>query len=197
MAYRVESEYLNLLRDRINLDKVPFSERGSRLMIFRSGDTLAVRLAERWFKLDSQLSSYRRREPILTEWAFTDAAGNTLPLAATTYPHCVFLATPAGEHALVFVDPETLLLTLPAGRHSMRFRANLDSVRTDRRGGVLGLTGDIRRNIAYTTNGRLVEHEVEPAGMGSHLVRLTIDCPTECALADQHHPAPGLQPSSA
>ena len=67
MSYRVESEYLNLLRDRINLDKVPFSERGSRLMIFRSGDTLAVRLAERWFKLDSQLSTYRRRAPILTD----------------------------------------------------------------------------------------------------------------------------------
>lgn len=182
MAYHVESEYLNLLRDRINLTRVPFSERGSRLMVFRTDDTLAVRLAERWFKLDSQLGSYRRREPILTDWAFTDAAGNTLPLATTTYPHCVFLATPVAEHALVFVDQETLVLTLPAGRHSVRFRANLDTVRTDRRGGVLGLTGDIRRNIAYTTNGHLVEHEVTPNGRGSHLVRLTVDCPSECVL---------------
>ena len=51
-----------------------------------------------------------------------------------------------------FADPETLLLTLPPVRCGMSFEANLDNAQPDRRGGVLRLTGDIRRNVAYTTD---------------------------------------------
>ncbi|MFN3335416.1 MAG: hypothetical protein ACK47M_23205, partial [Caldilinea sp.] len=73
------SPYLELLKNRITLYKVPFSERGSRLMIFRKDDYLRIRLAERWFKLDNQLSGYRTRTPIVDEWVLTDTAGAALP----------------------------------------------------------------------------------------------------------------------
>ncbi len=172
----VVSPYLNLLKNRINLGTIPFSERGSRLMVFRTDHHLSVRLAERWFKLDQQLSSYRKREPILTDWELTDATGSRLPFETTTYPHCVLLTTELGVFQLVFVDQETLLLTLPPGRHGVGFRANLDNLTTDRRGGILRLTGDIRRNIAYTTNARIVQHEVEESQDGGHRIRLILDC---------------------
>ena len=105
----IASPYLELLKNRVNLTKIPFSERSSRLMFFRTDDSFAVRLAERWFKLDGQLASYRKREPIVSDWALTDFAGNVLPLTTTTYPHCVEISNANGPYRLVFVDPETLL----------------------------------------------------------------------------------------
>ncbi|MEK7277572.1 MAG: trehalase family glycosidase, partial [Chloroflexota bacterium] len=55
------------------------------------------------------------------------------------------------------------------------FRANLDQARTDRRGGVLRLTGDIRRNIAYTTNARLTSNVTAPVNDLSQQIRLGFD----------------------
>ena len=60
MSVNVNSQYLNLLKNRINLREIPFSERGSRLLIFQSNDHFTVRLAERWFKREGQLSAYRK-----------------------------------------------------------------------------------------------------------------------------------------
>ena len=44
------SPYLTLLKDRINLRQIPFSERGARLLVFCTDDHFAVRLTERWYK---------------------------------------------------------------------------------------------------------------------------------------------------
>lgn len=170
------SSYLALLRDRVNLYKVPFSERGSRLMLFRTNDHLSIRLAERWFKLDNQLSSYRTRPPIVDAWVLTDAAGAALPFTTTTYPHCIEITNASGVYRLVFVDQESLLLTLPAGRHGLRFHMALaDNVQRDRRGGLLQVTGAIRRTIAYTTDAHFVEHDVRKVDDGCE-VALQFEC---------------------
>ena len=176
MNNAAEFPFLAALKDRINLRQIPFSDRGSRLMVFRENDHLQIRLAERWFKLDQQLSGYRKREAILTDWAPTDEAGAALPFTTTTYPHCVIFHTPLGDYHLVFADQETLLLILPAGRHGVRFRANLDALRPDRRGGVIRLTGNIRRNIAYTTNAPILRHDIGQTKAGSNTVQMIFDC---------------------
>ena len=44
MNLDVNSRYLKLLKDRINLRQIPFSDRGSRLLIFQSEQHLIVRL---------------------------------------------------------------------------------------------------------------------------------------------------------
>jgi glycogen debranching enzyme len=80
---------------------------------------------------------------------------------------------------VAYVDTETLIVSLPAGACGLTFRANLDRCQTDRRGGVLRLTGDIRRNIAYTTNARLAANESAPAEGGSHTVRLAFAAGSE------------------
>src|ERR671928_1465995 len=148
----VNSEYLNLLKDKINLRQIPFSDRGSRLLIFQTDEHLTIRLAERWFKREGQLSAYRRRPPLIDQWVFIDSEGNTLKSNLTTYPDRIYFETRIGTFTLAFLDTETLLLTLPAAPCGIKFNANLDKIQTDRRGGVLRLTGDIRRNVAYTTN---------------------------------------------
>ncbi len=178
----IDSSYLALLKNRINLRQIPFSERGSRLMVFCGNQHLAVRLAERWFKREGQLSSYRQRPPIVDEWRLTDGEGRPLDFELTTYPHRIDGRTESGTFTLTFVDSETLLVALPPGPCGMTFRANLDRAQTDRRGGVLRLTGDIRRNIAYTTNARLVTNSIEPIDAANQRIRLTFDSDGSAAL---------------
>ncbi|MEK7324848.1 MAG: trehalase family glycosidase [Chloroflexota bacterium] len=171
----MDSSFLDLLKNRINLSQIPFSERGSRLMVFHTDHHLAVRLAERWFKREGQLSAYRNRPPIVDEWRFTDGDGNPLDFELTTYPHRVDCQTAIGVFTICFVDTETLLVALPPVPCGMTFRANLDKSQTDRRGGILRLTGDIRRNIAYTTNARLLKNENAAIADESQLIRLSLE----------------------
>src|SRR5512141_1486464 len=175
MSGNVNSQYLDLLKNRINLREIPFSERGSRLLIFQSNEHFTVRLAERWFKREGQLSAYRKRPPLIDQWIFTDEGGSPLELNITTYPHHVECATRIGTFTLTFVDIETLSITLPAARCAVKFNANLDKIQTDRRGGVLRLTGDIRRNVAYTTNARIVSHVTTAVGAEHQAVHLHLD----------------------
>ena len=169
------SPYLNLLKDRINLRQIPFSERGARLLVFCTNDHFSVRLAERLYKRTGELSAYRRRSPILEELCFTDEEGHALTLALTTYPHCLECHTTAGTFTIAFLDTETLIVALPAARCGIRFRAHLDQAFPDRRGGILRLTGDIRRNVAYTTNAHVVHNETAPGEPEAQGVRFTVD----------------------
>jgi putative isomerase len=172
---KINSNYLDLLKDRINLHEIPFSERGSRLLIFQSNGHFTVRLAERWFKREGQLSAYRKRPPLIDQWVFTDEKGNPLELHVTTYPDHIECATRIGSFTLTFLDIETLLITLPAAQCVIKFNANLDKIQTDRRGGVLRLTGDIRRNVAYTTNAKIVSHVTTPFGTDHQSVHMHLD----------------------
>ena len=169
------SPYLQLLKNRINLGRIPFSERSSRLMLFHSGSHFTVRLAERWFKVEGNLSAYRKRPPLIDHWTFTDGDGQPLDLEITTYPHGVDCSTRIGRFSLIFADTESLLVTLPAAECGFQFEANLDRARTDRRGGVLGLTGDVRRNIAYTTDARILRNETAAKGPKQQSVQLLLD----------------------
>lgn len=169
------SPYLTLLKNRISLDQIPFSDRGSRLLVLRANGHMVVRLAERWFKADNQLAGYRTRPPLIDEWQLTDADGQSLELEIVTYPHRLDIQTKLGTFTVAFADPETLMITLPATTCGVAFAANLDKSQTDRRGGILRLTGDIRRNMAYTTNARLLKNAVTPLGAGSQTIRLVLD----------------------
>jgi hypothetical protein len=172
----MNSPYLELLKNRINLRQIPFSERGSRLLIFRTDNYLQVRLAERWFKLDQQLSSYRQRPPLIDRWGFTDEHGQLLSFKLTTYPQRLDFQTSIGIFSLAFVDAETLLLVLPSGRCGVTFTVGMDQAHTDRRGGILRLTGNIRRNVAYTTNALLHQNSVEPLDGGqTQKIQLQMD----------------------
>ena len=172
----VHSPYLTLLKNRINLKQIPFSERGSRLMVFRSENSLLVKLAERWFKLDQKLSSYRQRPPLIDRWQFTDRDDQPLPFELITYPHRLDCRTSIGTFTLTFVDVETLLLVLPPGPCGVTFTAAMDQAQIDRRGGILRLTGDIRRNVAYTTNARILRNEIEPSNGGlTQRIHLKVD----------------------
>jgi putative isomerase len=169
------SPYLELLKNRINLKTIVFTERGSRLVVTSTKDAFDIRLAERWFKRDFKLASYRDRPPLVQNFQFTDETGSPLKLEVTTYPHCIVCETSVGAFTITFSDIETLLIRLPSGRFGIGFHANLDQAETDRRGGVLHLTGDIRRNLAYTTNARILSNSTKMDGPGMNRIRLQVD----------------------
>lgn len=157
------------------MDRIPFSERGSRLLVFRSDNHFAIRMAERWFKVDTDLVAYRNRLPIIDAWQLTDGEGMPLPFEMTTYPHRIDCATSIGIFTLAFVDQETLLLILPHSPCGVTFAARLDRAQTDRRGGVMHLTGDIRRNVAYTTTARILRNEITSPDPAHQVVRLSLE----------------------
>lgn len=182
MTETLRSPYLEIVKDRIDLGEIPFSERGSRLMVFRVGLTFSIRLAERWLKLNRRLTAYRDRPAIIDQWKFYDGDGALLDLNITTYPHLVESMTGMGILSLVYIDEETLLVNLPSGRIGATFESRVDNAQVDRRGGVLRLTGKIRRNIVYTTNGHLLRNVVEPHGQDAQLVSLLLESLDGCSI---------------
>ena len=56
MALR-SSPILERLKNRINLRQIPFSERGSRLLVFHEYNHFNIRLAERWIKTSGKLAA--------------------------------------------------------------------------------------------------------------------------------------------
>ncbi len=147
---------LELLHNRIDLSAIPFTERGSRLLIFREGNRVAIRLAERWERWQGEVGHYRQRPPILDQLTFLGTDGTPQPFEVDSYPHCVTLSTPLGDFAWTFVEPEAVLIRLPAGSYGISFEAHATRGATDRRGGTL----HGKRNIAYTTNAQLEANDL-------------------------------------
>ncbi|MCS6871686.1 MAG: trehalase family glycosidase [Anaerolineae bacterium] len=147
---------LELLHNRIDLSTIPFTDRGSRLLIFREGNRVAIRLAERWERWQSEVGHYRQRPPILDQLTFLNDDGVPQPFEVNSYPYCVTLHTPLGNFAWTFIEPEAVLVRLPAGSYGITFEAHGTRGATDRRGGTL----HGKRNIAYTTNAQIVENQM-------------------------------------
>lgn len=145
---------------RLDVRTVPFTDRGSRIMVFRRGDGLAVRLAERNPRLDPAQGNYRVRQPLVWGLQVTDGEGRPLPVALRAEPHRLRLDTPIGPADLVFQTPELLCLLLPPGRLGVRFTVGADRGAADRRGGTLRGA----RNVAYTTNARILDNALERDG---------------------------------
>ncbi|MBI5669117.1 MAG: hypothetical protein HZC41_14025 [Chloroflexi bacterium] len=170
---------LDLLHNRIDLVHIPFTDRGSRLMLFRHDHQLFVRLAERWQKWENEVGHYRRRPPIVTDFTFLSPQNEPLESIETdTYPHCARIQTAVGNFDWTFLDPETLLIRLPAGRFGMMFLAYAEQAQADYRGGAM--RG--KRNIAYTTNARLLENSLERRNDDYFQVRLMLEAEAGDAL---------------
>src|SRR5579859_177420 len=166
------------LHNRINLVNIPFTDRGSRLMLFRQGDELAIRLAERWAKWEAEVGHYRQRPPVIQRFAFLNEDGIPLHFDTDTYPHVARLSTSERYVEWTFVDAETFLVALSPGRHSFQFEVLAERGQPDRRGGTL--YG--KRNIAYSTNAEILHNEVIPVQKDWFRVKITLEAESDHAL---------------
>jgi len=171
--YVPRSSYLCLLENRIQIDRVPFSDRGSRLLVYRdkrAPQALYVKLAERLTSLTPGLSTYRTRPPFISNLRLVDGAGQAQPFTLTTYPHALHFETPLGEWRLIFQDGWTLSFGVPAGvACGISFSVAPDLSRPDARGGEFKSV----RNCAYSTNGEVVLNRVENNGNGYDVTLVT------------------------
>src|SRR5579859_1182714 len=166
------------LHNRINLVNIPFTDRGSRLMLFRQGDELSIRLAERWAKWEAEVGHYRQRPPVIQRFAFLNDDGTPLHFDTDTYPHVARISGSNGHTEWTLIDPETFLVWLSPGRHNLQFEALAERGQPDRRGGTL--YG--KRNIAYTTNAHLLHNEVMPINKDWFRIKITVEAEADHAL---------------
>jgi putative isomerase len=153
------SELLNLLKNYIDVTRVPFSDRGSRLLVFKHPDQdfLYVKLAERLTAIQPGLDTYRFRPPYIQDLCFTDEQGMLLTYRLTTYPHALFFQTRLGVFTLTFYKADTLAIGLPPGVPAgIRFRVGTQIWQWSEDGGSLKAV----RNLAYRTNGRVLKNEL-------------------------------------
>ena len=198
MSCTPTSPFIQRLRGRINLKEIPFSERGSRLLVFRHDSRLSIRLAERWAKWENEVGEYRHRVPIVDDLIFTDENGAPLDFVLTAYPHALCIETRLGHLALAFIDEETLYLKLPARHCGVAFRVYAQNGRMDHRGGEFKGDPEHRRthrNVAYTTNARILSNSIREDENGFMRVQLQVDAAADSALVLNITPRLGFQRS--
>jgi putative isomerase len=153
------SPYLDLLENRIDITRVPFSDRGSRLLVFKQPDhdRLYIKLAERLTAIQPGLDTYRFRPPYIQDLCFIDGEGMPLSCHLTTYPHALLFQTRLGTFTVTFHKGDTLAIGLPAGAPSgIRFRVSTQMWQQSEDGGSLMAV----RNLSYRTNGQVLKNEL-------------------------------------
>jgi hypothetical protein len=167
------SFFLESLKNRIDITCVPFSDRGSRLLVFKypEQDSLYIKLAERLTAIQPGLDTYRFRLPYIQDLCFIDGEGMPLAYHIATYPHALLFQTRLGEFAVAFRRGDTLAIGLPAGTPAgIRFRVSTQIwQQTDDGGSLRGV-----RNLAYRTNGQLLRNELG-LEREAYVVELVVD----------------------
>jgi putative isomerase len=153
--------YPSLLRNQIDITQVPFSDRGSRLLVFQKPgrSRLFIKLAERLVGLEPGLEAYLSRPSYISDLGFIDDQGRYLNFETDTMPHVIYFRTKVGEFGLAFQDDRTLAFGLPANQTTgLRFLVLPEYWRHHDTGGELKSI----RNLAYATNGEVVTKKVKP-----------------------------------
>jgi hypothetical protein len=181
-------DYLDLLRNHIDIRRVPFSDRGSRLLVFRYADrsALYVKLAERLTNLDADIEAYLHRPPFIQDLEFLDETGAVLEFEVSSQPHVLTFHTRIGDFRLVFQNEKTLAIGLPGGHVAgMRFHVFPQYWKVLPGGGKFMSV----RNVSYATSGELLKNDITPVE-GGYEVELSIhaggDC--DCAAAISIYP---------
>ncbi len=164
--------HLSLLRNSIDITRVPFSDRGSRLLVFLNPahPQLFIKLAERLIGLESGLEAYLKRPPFISNLTFIDEQSNQLDFEPVSYPNVLYFQTKMGEFGLVFQDHQTLSFGLPPNVNvGIRFTVVPHLWQTTESGGSLKFV----RNLAYSSNAELIQNQIA-AKDGGHTVELLV-----------------------
>ncbi len=164
--------YLDILENCIDITRVPFSDRGSRLLVFQRADEdcLYVRLAERLTHLKPGIDAYRSRGPFIRDLRLIDEEGQPLSFDLTSHPHLLHFETEIGEFGLAFHDKITMTLGLPPGVASgVRFHVSPQFWEQTEQGGVFkGI-----RSLSYITNLPPERNRIMP-DQGGYTVELIV-----------------------
>lgn len=171
---------LELLKNRIDITQVPFSDRGSRILVYQyfNRPSLYVKLAERLIHVEPGIESYLRRPPFMDDLCMIDEDGQVLDFTVTTSPQCLELETRLGTFNLVFQDANTIVFGLPDGvTAGLRFRVNSTHWhKTDSGGEVKHV-----RNMSYEIlNGRVRANQSTLNFPG---VQIIVEAEQDCSIS--------------
>jgi putative isomerase len=164
--------YLELLKNHIDISRVPFSDRGSRLLIFKTAgqSSLYLKLAERLTGIEPGLESYRHRPPLMRDIRLVDEHAEPLDFEVAATPYQLTFHTRIGDFGLVFQDKRTLSWNLPAGvKAGLHFHVSPQHWQKSQDGGAFKSI----RNVAYQTNGHIEQNEIIPED-GGYAVKLVL-----------------------
>ncbi|MGB3713863.1 MAG: trehalase family glycosidase [Candidatus Promineifilaceae bacterium] len=192
------SAHLSFLRNHIDITKVPFSDRGSRLLVLQDKEKpyFSIKLAERLTAIQPDIEAYLRRPPFIKDFYLLDEDGEVLDFNVITYPHIVNLQTRLGDFALVFQDEKTIALGLPPkSRTGIRFHVQPQFWETTDGGGIFKAV----RNLIYTSNCEAVRNEITPDKGGytvEYIVQADDDCAISITISNTPDQQSGTQPFS-
>jgi glycogen debranching enzyme len=151
---------LQVLKNQIDFTRVPFSDRGSRLMVFLASyqSEFYIKLGERLTSIEPGIDTYRGRPPFIRNLRLVDANGEMLDFAVTAYPHMMILETSVGEFRLAFADTRTLSFGLPPATAGIKFHVTPQYWKASEWGGAFKSI----RDLAYTTNGEILCNQITP-----------------------------------
>lgn len=155
------AQYLDLLKNTIDIRTIPFSDRGSRLLVYLSpdGGSLCVRLAERLINLQPDIEAYLKRPPFISELRLFGEGDAALALEPEVHPHVLNFPNGAKRVGLVFLSPNTIAVGIPPGsRLGLTFHVSpLFWTETPDGGAFKGI-----KDLHYATNGEVERNEIVP-----------------------------------
>ena len=143
---------LELLKNRIDLVQIPFTDMESRFLLFYSQGYFRLCLAEYETPLE--------KTTVISAWSFIDEVGKLLDCAITSYPDRLECQTSQGVFRITFADPETLLVALPPGDVGMNFKIHSHKVDVDAQGFVCKVQQPRELFLSCTTDARVLEQKV-------------------------------------
>ncbi|MBI9047392.1 MAG: hypothetical protein JEZ06_23095 [Anaerolineaceae bacterium] len=164
---------INILRNQIDFTKVPFSDRGSRIMLLLSKDEpcLLIRLAERLTNIDQNIEAYLKRPPLITNLSFIDREGNILDFETITYPYAIYFNTELGDFGVTFAENNKIAVGLPQNQVcGISFHLSPQLWNTTDQGGEFKSI----RNLTYATNGKIIRNLIIPE-RGGYQVTLIVE----------------------
>lgn len=164
---------VNLLRNQIDFTSVPFSDRGSRLMVFLSREEpgLYIRLAERLTGLDPDIEAYLKRPPLIKDLCFINEDGEELAYEVTSYPYVLRFETEIGDFGVTFADNQKIAIGLARSQAcGIRFHVAPQLWKANGQGGEFKSI----RDLFYATNGEIVKNVIEPE-RGGYMVTLIVN----------------------
>ncbi len=164
--------HLNLLRNQIDVTQVPFSDRGSRLLLFKRPDApqLYLRLAERLTTLQPGLDTYRDRPPFIRKLYVLNGERTPLAFEVISYPHVLYLRTALGNFGIAFHDEQQLTFGMPEGvAAGIGFHVSPQFWEQHAQGGVFKAI----RNLSYASNLPPVYNQIIPE-QGGYTVEIIL-----------------------
>lgn len=189
---------LKLLQNQIDITRVPFSDRGSRLLIYQTigRNSLYIKLAERLIRLEPGLEDHLHRPPFIDDFHLLDQNGRALEFKAVTSAELIQLQTQIGTFGLVFHDANSLILGLPPRQIcGIRFHVRSLYWRETTSGGELKRV----HNLTYKTNGQVRINRFSPQEDGNVIeliVQAGDDCSISINIGDQEHSSDSVTPFS-